>query len=191
MLIDTIFPVTGRKLNADHNYYLFSALCYLIPRFHTLDGFSFNTINGIPDKQGSILLGDKSILRIRLPVEHYQLTNSLIDRIFGVNTYQIKLGRPSYEAITPKERLTSRIVTIKGAETSEDFVRSCQRQLQAMEINAIVMIVGRCTLRITKGRPFHIAGFTTVFKNLTPEDSVKVQELGIGGKRRLGCGVFV
>jgi CRISPR-associated endonuclease/helicase Cas3 len=191
MYVDSIFPVHGTSLNADHNYYLFSALCQAVPEFHTLEGFSFNTINGLPDNQGVIKLGSQSILRIRLPLEYYKLTNKLHNKRLIINRNQIELGTASYQTIKPKDTLTSRIVTIKGAFTGDDFVKSCQRQLQNLNINSSVFISRRLTVRITKGRPYTIVGFTTILKNLTPDDSVKVQELGLGGKRRLGCGVFV
>jgi len=191
MLIDVVFPVSGISLNADHNYYLFAALCYAVPEFHTLENFSFNTINGVPNNQGLIKLGNQSILRIRLPLESYKLVNTLSNKILIINGNQIELGLPSYQTIQPKQILTSRIVTIKEAYTGENFVKSCQFRLQNLNINASLLIARRLSVRITKCRPYNVVGFTTILKNLTPDDSIKVQELGLGGKRRLGCGVFV
>jgi hypothetical protein len=35
-----------------------------------------------------------------------------------------------------------------------------------------------------------VVGFSLRVTGLTPEQSIKVQEQGIGGRRRMGCGLF-
>jgi CRISPR-associated protein Cas6 len=161
-----------------------------VPEFHTLEGFSFNTFNGISDKRGSILLGSDSILRIRLPLEHANLTKVLNNSVLVINRNSIILGKATHQRLTPNTRLQARIVIIKGPSDSREFITSCQRQLQKMEVNAMIQLLERTSMRMTKERPYDIWGYRVALKNLTPEASIKIQELGIGGKRRLGCGVF-
>jgi hypothetical protein len=188
MLIDAVFPVYGSTLNADHNYYLFAALCSLVPEFHELPGFCFNTINGLPDGKGSIKLGDKSILRIRFPVEYADLIRSLSKVRFTVNGCKLNLDSPRYETLKTSDTLSSRLVTIN---TDDVFLYVLEHQLEKLGVNAKVIIGDRKSVRITKSRPYDIWGYKVTLKNLSPENSIKIQEIGLGGKRRLGCGVFI
>lgn len=36
-----------------------------------------------------------------------------------------------------------------------------------------------------------IVGYCIAFENLRPEESICLQQQGIGGRRKMGCGVFV
>jgi CRISPR-associated protein Cas6 len=201
-VIDLSFPVTGTELWSDHNHRLCAAICTKFPQLHELTGFAINTITGIPDKQGKISLTNKSRLILRLPVEAiaqvYQLTGAILD----VGGYKIQLGNPELQTLKPVDSLKARLVTIKGYTEPEDFLSAAHRQLQALEINANIGIPAnekgepkRLTLTIRKKhqdkiKSYTIVGFSVVVADLNQEDSIKLQVHGLGGKRRLGCGIF-
>lgn len=190
MLIDLVFPVYGSRLYADHNYYLHSALCNACPDIYTMPNFAFNSINGIPNNLGEIKLGTRSILMLRLPVQYANNPSKI--QLLNIGKYQIRLGQPIIKQIKPTSTLESRIVVIKNAETAPDFIAAVQAQLKTLQINATIQLKERLTTRITKpDRHYTIVGYHTQLSNLNKTDSIELQNHGIGGKRRLGCGVFV
>lgn len=199
-IINLVFPVQGTTLHADHNHRLLGSLSEKIPQLHNFEGLAINTISGIPDKQGTIVLTSSSRLYLRLPVEAIALVYPLVGQTLTIGEYQIKLGNPELQTLQGCESLKSRLVTIKGYTEPMSFLEAANRQLQALEIQANIGIPAneegepkRLTLKINKPdqkRSYTIVGFSVVVSDLTEEDSIKLQIHGLGGKRRLGCGVF-
>ncbi len=197
-MINLVFPVKGHTLYADHNHRLLGSLSQKIPQIHSFNGLAINTISGIPDKPGKISLTANSRLYLRLPVEAIALVYPLAGQTLTIGEYQIKLGNPELQTIKGVESLKARLVTIKGYTEPATFLEAAYRQLQALEIKANIGIPAnnegnpkRLTLKINKpNRSYTIVGFSVVVSDLSEEDSIKLQIHGLGGKRRLGCGVF-
>lgn len=193
-VINLSFPVIGAELPADHNHRLCGAICKQLPYLHDLEGLAINTITGIPNKQGKITLTPKSRLLLRLPVEAIAQVYVLASQTLDIGGCTIQLGNPELQTLKPVDTLKARLVTIKGYTEPEQFLGAAQRQLQALDINANIGIPAndkgepkRLTLKI---RNHMIVGFSVVVSDLSPEDSIKLQIQGLGGKRRLGCGIF-
>lgn len=196
--INLVFPVQGDVLWADNNYRLYATLCRICPQLHDLQGLAINTISGISDRQGKITLTPYSRLYLRLPVSAIELVYSLAGQKLNIDGYEITLGNPELQTIQPCYSLKARLVTIKGYTEPMEFLQACQRQLQQLEIQANIGIPAnekgepkRLTMKINKSnRSYTIVGFSVVVSDLSEEDSIKLQIHGLGGKRRLGCGVF-
>jgi len=200
-IINLVFPITkGKELAADHNYHLHAALSKQFPIFNQLEGLAINTISGIPDKQGKIALTPSSKLYLRLPVEAIQQIYPLAGQKLQIGEHSIQLGNPELQPLEPITTLKARLVTIKGYTEMDAFLEATKRQLNALGIKANVGICAndqgepkRLTLKINKAnvkRSYTIVGFSVVVSDLTIDDSIKLQVHGLGGKRRLGCGVF-
>lgn len=199
-IINLVFPVEGTLLHADHNHRLLGSLSKKIPQLHSFNNLAVNTISGIPDREGKILLTPHSRLYLRLPVEAIALVYQLAGQTLTIGEYQVKLGNPELQTLKAVESLKARLVTIKGYTKPASFLEAAYRQLQALEIGANIGIPAndkgepkRLTLKINKPdqkRSYTIIGFSVVVSNLSEEDSIKLQIHGLGGKRRLGCGVF-
>lgn len=192
--IDLSFPVYGTELHADHNHRVLAGISKKFPILHHLKELSINTITGIPDKQGKIRLTKKSKLYLRLPVEAIAHVYRLAGEKLEVGEYTIQLGNPELQTLKPVDTLRARLVTIKGHKEPEQFLIAAERQLKALDISANLGIPAndkgepkRLTLKIQK---YTIVGFSVVVSDLNPDDSIKLQIYGLGGKRRLGCGVF-
>jgi CRISPR-associated protein Cas6 len=199
-VINLSFPVKGTQLPADHNYRLYAALSQRFSELHDLKGLAINTISGIPDQQGKIILTKSSKLYIRFPVEAIALIYPLAGESLKIGDHIIELGNPELQTLQPIDTLKARLVTIKGYTEPSSFLEAVQRQLEALEIKANIGIPAnkngepkRLTMKINKAqakRSYTIIGFSVVVSDLTSEDSIKLQIEGLGGKRRLGCGVF-
>ena len=201
-IVNLSFPVRGTTLPSDQNYRLYAALCKQCPPLHELSGFALNTISGIPNQSGQIQLTSKSRLLLRLPVEAIAIVYSLTGQQLEIGGHAIQLGNPELQTLKPVDSLQARLVTIKGYHEPSSFLVAAQRQLEALDINANIGIPAntqgepkRLTLKINKenepeNRSYTIIGFSVVVSDLKPEDSIKLQIQGLGGKRRLGCGVF-
>jgi CRISPR-associated protein Cas6 len=193
--VDLSFSVIGKTLPADCGYGLYSALTHWNQTIHELEGLSVQTIAGIPDKQGKIYLTDRSCFRIRLPYDKLSLVYGLAGQSLTIGNHTIRLGIPQIYPIQPTSNLKARIVVIKGYQEPEAFLQAALRQLEDLGITGTIVIPvnekGEAERKTIKIKQFTVVGFKLGIFDLSDEDSLKLQVYGLGGKRRMGCGVFV
>ncbi|MFE1743953.1 type I-MYXAN CRISPR-associated protein Cas6/Cmx6 [Coleofasciculus sp. H7-2] len=195
--VDLSFSVQGKTLPADHGYGLYAALVHFIPEIRLHPEIGVLTIPGFADKQGKILLTEQSCLRIRVPISKIPLVYRLAGKRISIGKHEIQIGIPKVYTLRPSERLRARIVTIKGKDYTqpEAFLEAAKRQITKLGISGEVSIPvdregfpSRKTIKIQR---FTVVGFTTEVSGLNDEDSIKLQQSGIGGKRHMGCGFFL
>lgn len=194
--VELAFPVTGTALPADHGYGEYAALLQKIPGLRDDPDISLLTIPGLPDKQGKIFLGKFSKLRIRVPISKIPMVYGLAGSRLRIGIHEITLGIPQASVLQPANQLRSRIVVIKGYQEPESFLTAVQRQMDTLGISSGVATIplaqdqqpSRKTIKIKR---YTVVGFSVVISDLNPEDSILLQERGIGGKRHLGCGIFL
>jgi CRISPR-associated protein Cas6 len=194
-LVELCFPVRGQYLPADHGYALFAACVHLNPEIRQQETVSILTIPGFPDKQGKIILTEHSCLRIRVPIPLIPLVYKLAGKSIRLGIHDIQIGIPEIFTLKSANRLQSRIVVIKGYSEPESFLVAAQRQVDELEISAQISIPkdrqGEFCRKTIKVKRYTIVGFTTEVSGLSDEDSLKLQQWGIGGKRHFGCGYFL
>lgn len=192
--VELSFGISGQTLPADHGYGLYSAIAYQEPALHQQEWFSLQTITGIPDKQGKIYLTDKSRLRIRLPGDKVPLVYTLAGKQLTIGDHHIQLTIPQIFGLKPAQKLRSRIVTIKKFQEPEPFLEAAARQLNELGIKGTLSIPtnaeGEPDRKAIKIKQYSVVGFGLEVTDLSEEDSIKLQTFGLGGKRRMGCGVF-
>ena len=204
--VDLLFPVLGETLPTDHAYPLYGALSRLVPTFHQPDGPRFAAINGHRGPRGQIQLYDGSRLRVRLPAERIAAALPLAGKPLSVGDHRIRLGVPQVVALVPAPVVQARIVTFKHAVEPEPFLEKARIDLRTLGLLAIAEIPKierviaitdqpnrqgaprRMVLRIKERR---IIGYALRISGLTAEESILLQEQGLGGRRRIGAGYFM
>jgi CRISPR-associated protein Cas6 len=193
--VDLSFQVIGDTLPADHGYGLYSALTHWNETIHNLEGLSIQTITGVPDEQGRIYLTERSRFRVRLPYDQVPLVYGLAGKALTIGNHTIRLGIPQIHLLQPASKLKARIVTIKGYQEPEAFLEAALRQLESLGITGTIVIPvneeGEAERKTIKIKQFTVVGFKLGVFDLSDEDSIKLQVYGLGGKHRMGCGVFV
>lgn len=193
--VELSFPVHGKLLPADHNYALYAALVHLEPDIRQQSELSMLSIPGFGDKQGKILLTEQSHMRLRVPVSKISVVYRFAGKQLRIGKHEIQLGIPEVYTLRSAEKLRARIVTIKGYTQPESFITAAKRQLEHLNVAGEVLIPadheGNPLRKTIKIQRFTVVGFTTEVSGLSEEDSLKLQQWGIGGKRRIGCGYFL
>ncbi|KYC41072.1 type I-MYXAN CRISPR-associated protein Cas6/Cmx6 [Scytonema hofmannii PCC 7110] len=193
--VELCFPVRGKYLPADHGYALFCSWVDLDSEIRKQKTVSILTVPGFPDKQGKIILNEYSCLRVRVPIPLIPLAYKLAGKSIRLGIHEIQIGIPEIFTLKPASKLKSRIVVIKGHSEPQSFLVAAQRQLDDMEISAQISIPkdrqGEFCRKTIKVKRYTIVGFTTEVSDLSDDDSIKLQQWGIGGKRHMGCGYFL
>jgi CRISPR-associated protein Cas6 len=207
-VLDYVFNVRGEQIPADHSFALFSAIDNLVAGLHGEKGVGIFPINGIVAGNRMLRLSNRSRLTVRAHAERMKDFLAIGGKQLAIGANSLLIGAPQARSLIPAARLFSRLVIIKGYTEPEAFLGAVQRQLHEMGVK------GRPSLAIKKSSDNgkkqpgvasvpaylrrtvcihgkNVVGFGMYVSELTAEESLIVQERGVGGRRRFGCGLFV
>lgn len=185
--VELHFPFTGATLPSDQGYALYGAISRWIPEAHEADWLAIETIPGIARGDGTTQLDREAALKIRLPQDRVPLMLKLAGKRPELDGHAIRLGAPQIFLLQPAPALYARIVTIKGFTEPEPFLAAVCRKLDELGITGEPSIGPR---RIVRVGNHTIVGFGLAIHELSDEGSIVLQEQGLGGRRRMGCGIF-
>lgn len=204
-VVELHFPIRGASLPSDHAYPLYAAVTKLVQSAHNASWLGIHTIRGRRLGDGTLAMSRSARLRIRLPADQVPEFLQLAGATLDVAGHCITCGIPTVRHLAPARRLRSRFVMIKckGSEgkTAEinSFLHSLRRQIDELGISADIILErqniprgsdGLVCRRVLKVKSAVLTGYGVILENLNDSDSVLVQEKGLGGKRRMGCGIF-
>ena len=189
--IDLAFQVTSQSpLSSDHGYQLFGAISRLLPQVHEPNGVAVLPISGQQIGDRNIQLGNSSRLTIRVASSDIATWLPLAGKTLEVAGVKLQIGVPEIRSLIPTTALRSRLVTTKNCQDQPRFELELRRQMTALGVNeqAIYSIGKRRTIRI---RDKEVVGYEVIVEGLTADESLAIQTTGLGGRRHMGCGVFL
>jgi CRISPR-associated protein Cas6 len=124
--------------------------------------------------------------------------DQLSGKKLNIGDSKISLGIPKVSLLRPHKSLYSRLVLINTPSefTQESFTKAVKRQLLALGIEQDPVLFyskpGYPYLRKTiRVKDKELVGYPIIVPNLNPDESILLQEKGLGGKRKMGCGTFL
>lgn len=200
-IIEMHFPVVGARLPSDHAYHLFSALSKIVPAIHDADWLGIQNIEGTRgEAPGMMHLLPVSRLRLRMPAQHIQTVYAVAGKSLNVGGFKIQCGPPTIFDLRASSRLRARTVILKPAHSTgpiapDEFLAAVRKQINERGIKSSCELEpddsGAVKRRIVRIAGVSLVGYSVVVSGLTDEDSLSVQRDGVGGRRKLGCGIFV
>lgn len=203
MHLDLEFPVVSTStINVDHGYHLYAGLSHVLATVHSENDIAVHPIRGRQIGGRKLELMPWSGVRIRTPQDKVGDLIALSGQCISIGQQKILLGVPNLHALEPATALRSRLVTIKGFQDAATFQDAVRRQLDAMRISSQVIVTipqrirkpgddPQPVRRTIKIRDKEVVGFEVILEGLTGQESIAIQETGLGGRRHMGCGVFV
>jgi CRISPR-associated protein Cas6 len=195
--VDIAFSARGRTVPRDHGYALYGALSGWIPSIHGADWIAIHGFSGWALDAETMTLGVTGALRVRAPAEKITELLVISGATLDVAGHHVRLGALTVHALPPVSALDARLVVIRltggiarpfdRAEFERRFLAEARRQLAERGIRGELELSGRRSLRVAGQR---ILGHSVRALGLSAEDSLKLQILGLGGKRTMGCGIF-
>jgi len=206
--VDLSFALNGSTIPVDHGYAVYAAISKVVPTIHGDNQIGIHPIYGRLAGNRKLAISKSSRLVVRLPSDRLMDVLPLAGKTLDVGGGKVVLGVPTVQVLVPAASLSSRLVVIKGFMEPEPFREAVQRQLDVLAIQGRASLVStedavkanadrdggtkspwvRRTLRI---RDKEIVGFAVRVEGLTAEEAILLQERGVGGRRRFGCGIFV
>lgn len=203
--VDLAFPLQSAEVPRDHGYALYGALSRAVPSLHEARWLGVHPLSGRPVGEGKLLLAPPTALRLRLPVEQIGAVLPVAGHTLEVAGTRLMVGAPSVHALVPAASLDARLVVVKLTDVpthdhptlgrrsldrpaiEERVKQELARQLAALGIHARAELRGHGRMRVA-GRA--IVGFSVRVQGLDADASLALQINGLGGKRKMGCGMF-
>jgi CRISPR-associated protein Cas6 len=187
MKVDLRFQVFGQSIEVDHGYTLFAAISRILPEFHEASDIGLRLIRGRYMGNGQINISPASNLVFRLPVSKLAEYINLAGKTLDLDGHQLRIGVPNSQALVPATALYSHLVTTKNGNDQKRFEEEMERQLETLDCKGKLSVGKRKTFKL-HGK--QVVGYSVLVSELTAEESITLQEQGLGGRRKMGCGFF-
>jgi len=186
-LVDMVFPLEGHSLPRDAAPALRAALVREMPWLAEEPLAGIHPLKLVAGTDAEALLSQRTRLLLRLPRERFDEAAGLAGRTLQLGGHAVTLGQPHVRELLPHRTLYAYAVAAEGDDEIA-FMQAMNGELQTLAVRSQVV----CGKRQRRDWP---AGAMTTFSlmlhGLTAADSLRLQELGLGRHRLLGCGVFV
>lgn len=197
-MVDAVFAISGSALPVDHAHALSQAIAAALPWFAQEPGAGLHTVHGAasgsgwmrPEGAGALLqLSQRAKLVLRLPRQRLDDAADLLGRTLQVAGWPLRIDKITARPLSRITTLFSRCVLFTATEDEAGFVAAAVDELGALGISPARMLCGRVTPIATPARIY--ATRSLLVAGLTPEQSLALQQHGLGAQRKLGCGVFI
>lgn len=190
-MVDIAFAIEGGPLPRDHRELLAAALEAALPWLADTPGAGVHRLNVVAmaaDGGTQALLSQRTKLVLRVPRERADDAAVLVGRTLDLGGHRLHVGALQARELLPWGTLYAHVVAADADAVPDEatFMREVEGQLRELGVPCRP-ICGRLQ-RLESGR---LQGYSLMLDGLSAADSLRLQAVGIGRHRRLGCGVFV
>lgn len=196
-VVDAVFAIACPCLPVDHAYALQQAIQDALPWFAEEPHAGLHTVHGAASGSGwmrpegadaMLQLSHRARLALRLPSQRVVGAAALLGRTLQVAGWPLRVEKMTLRPLSRITTLFSRCVVLEGGDEAA-FVSAATRELGALGIRAERMVCGRVTPVATPERTYEARSL--MLAGLKLEHSLLLQQSGLGGGRKFGCGLFI
>ncbi len=199
-VVDLSFKLTCKQIKLDHAWSLTNAISDRLPWFKGEPQCAIHHIyipqsgNGwIRDddfKDEIIQLSRRTRLKLRVPKHRISDVRMLSGQTISVDGFNLTFGQADEQLLSTLTTLVARHVYVPDTDHDEQaFLMSIHQQVQDMGIDVRKMLCGKShRLSTSDGQ---ITTRSLMVADISPEDSICLQENGVGDYYSYGCGVFI
>jgi len=196
-VFDLVFKLSGSSLAIDHAYALSEALqshlgantCDKIGVHGVRMAGSGNGWNRPEQIDAMLPLSRRARLVIRVHRDDCDEVIRITNKTLQIGAQQLAIGESAIRKLSTISTLYARAVSCDRSESEADFLARVAELLNAMNIKVTKMICGKSGEIRTAGETIFTRALLVA--DLDPEESVTLQQLGLGKDQMLGCGLFV
>lgn len=191
--IDLLFPVRGHAIPLDHGYLLYAALSRALESsgdswLHDREDVGVHSIRGHYQGKGRLTLTSASRLTVRLPAMLVHKFLVLAGQQLTLGGDSLRVGIPQPRALQATPTLYAHLVTTRNGNDENRFDTEVARQLDEMGIGSVARRGPRRSFTVKDRK---VVAHSVLINGLTAEESIRLQDRGLGGRRKLGCGIFL
>jgi CRISPR-associated protein Cas6 len=198
-IVDLAFAIDCRRLPVDHAHALSQALLQALPWLHAEEQAGIHLIHVAESGHGwqrppggkrqLLHLSRRTRLVLRLPQARVRDAQQLTGMTLTIDGFAMAIGAARVRLLSPLTTLFARYVVAREQEDEAEFVQQAAGELARMGIVVRKLLCG-------KSHRFRLPEETVFTRrlmvaDLSVEDSVKLQQRGLGPGRKLGWGLFL
>ena len=198
-IVDLAFRINCPRLPLDHAHSLSSELLRELPWLGEEEHAGVHLIHGAASGNGwyrpaetanaLLHLSRRARMRLRLPRHRIDDARELTGKTLDINGHLLAVGNSEVLRLNALPTLFSRYVITREAVAEEEFLEQTLAGLKALDIECRKML---CGITHTFGFPEGpVFTRSLMVAELTPEHSIRLQQVGLGGGRKIGCGLFI
>jgi CRISPR-associated protein Cas6 len=198
-VVDLLFSIDCRELPVDHAYSLSRAVREALPWLEDEAQAAVHTVHVAGSQNGwerpahdgdqLLILSRRTKLTLRIPKERLGDAARLTDRELDIGGFRLKVGQSKIRPLSTQGTIFSRYVVCRPGEDEQGFLRRIAEELADMGIRIKKALCGRETALRTPDGLVHTRSL--LLANLSPEHAIRLQTLGLGPHRLMGCGIFL
>jgi CRISPR-associated protein Cas6 len=197
-MVDLVYPIACQYLPVDHGYALGQAIVQVLSWLPDEDGSGVHPIQVAISAHGwerpagaddLLHLSKRTRLVIRVPRQRMEDAKALVGRELDVRGQPLMItGEPTVRPLQPNATLYSRNVALE-ADDEDGFLSAAAELLERLDILVRKMLPGKITVIDTPGGP--LVTRSLLLADLAAEESLRLQQRGLGPSRYFGCGLFI
>lgn len=197
-IIDLSFNIKCKCLPLEHMQALYESLCGVLPWLKDDKLVGIHPINGAEsgngwersdDPEQLIYLSRRQKLTIRLPKEHLASAENLVGQTIKVAGHDLEMGKTSVKMLSDMSTTFCRSIMIDGRMEEDDFLRWAFDELKKLDIGVNKMMAGKERVVRLPNNNERITR-SLMIAEMKKDESVRIQQHGLGEGRKLGCGIF-
>ena len=185
--VDLTFKIVGKSLPVDHGFALYAGVGRVLPFIHEDCELGVRLIRGRYIGGGVLDVSPHSELVLRVPAGEIARYLPLTGKTLHVLGHDLAVGVPTVMPLVPAAALYAQLVTTKNGHDQERFEAEARKQMAAGGVNGGFSVGKRRTFEIHGKK---VVGYSMLVSGLNAGESIALQERGIGGRRKMGCGFF-
>ena len=186
-VVDVQFDLQGTLIPKDHGYALYQEIARLLHWVAAEDLFGIHHIQGADTGLGEMVLNKRAKLVVRVPSHHVSELHALTGQAIELGGHALTIGAAKTKELSRHVPLFAHCVTT-GSDDEAAFAADVIRILDDMHIDARFICGMRQTIRMPEGE---ISGYSLLLHGLPVQHAIRVQQIGLGTNRKIGCGIFI
>lgn len=197
-VVDLSFKVQCKQLPLDHAYDLSQAIQAELPWIAEEPRAGIHLIHGAesgngwirPQEPDALLsLSRRTRFMLRLPKHRIDEARQLAERKIMVGAHELVLSQPHEKLLSTQTTIFARYIATDHLTDEGAFLEQADGLLKKQGIRARKMMSGRAHVLRMPGD--NLATRSLMIGSLEKEESIQLQQQGLGAGRKLGCGLFL
>jgi CRISPR-associated protein Cas6 len=198
-VVDLCFKLQCKTLPLDHAWSLSGALLDAAPWLKSSAHSAIHLIHGAESGNGWIRpdntdnewlhLSRRARFTLRLHRDKIALADDLVGLKLHIDGHPLTLGEFKQQSLVPQTTIFSRYIVTDKALSEDEFLHQIAPLIQAQGINIRKMMAGLThSFNMPEGK---LLTRSLMLSDLEKEESIRLQQNGIGDKQLMGMGIFL
>jgi len=198
-VVDLSFRINCPTLPLDHAHAFSTSLLQMLPWLAEEEYAAIHLIHGAASGNGwfrpedvkseLLQLSRRTRMRLRLPSHRLDDARTLTGKTLDIAGHSLEVGESDVCLLSSLPTLFARYIMASEDQDETQFLEEAARELESIGVPARKLLGG-----ITHSMDFPEGAVFTrslMVAELEPEQSVCLQQVGLGKGRTIGCGIFL